>query len=520
VVVLIVSARRWTIADRARWPGHADPAFYYGIAQNIRGGHGANIHYVWEFLSPLPSGVNHYAFGYWTPLVAVLMSLALHFGSGVSAAVHLNIVMSVALAVVTYAFARQVIRSPWLRATAAVLVLVLPAASTYTMTLETPVYFATFATGAIAAAVAARSKPGMWLLAGVFAGLAHLTRSEGLLLMAVLAVAAIAWSQPGRAARIRSLTVLVAPYLLVMLPLLVASIANIGSPLPSAASKFPFITRYENLFSLHVSQSPSALFAGGIGEFASLRGHALTGFVQNGVQAMNGVVLLAILFFGIAGVGRTFAPPVCSDFAASLRLILQSVWFVPVGFVTAVVLFDVVVAPVVSGAGAVPKVMVGLSVPIVVTCLALAERLGLHERTLMVLCGILVVFPLCFVNAESNQTVALNNTVGRAAANLGDALAPERICLAQPIVLMTRSPWEFTQATGIPSVQIPNGSMDDILQIAHRYQVTDLQWTPLRGALAPIRVLAGPNGPLVPSRVDPRFAIYRIRSTTGGSKCA
>jgi hypothetical protein len=62
--------------------------------------------------------------------------------------------------------------------------------------------------------------------------------------------------------------------------------------------------------------------------------------------------------------------------------------------------------------------------------------------------------------------------------------------------------------------------MDDILQIAHHYQVTDLQWTPLRGALAPIRVLAGPNGPLVPSRVDPRFAIYRIRSTTGGSKCA
>ena len=49
---------------------------------------------------------------------------------------------------------------------------------------------------------------------------------------------------------------------------------------------------------------------------------------------------------------------------------------------------------------------------------------------------------------------------------------------------------------------------------------SSLKAVALRGALAPIRVLAGPNGPLVRSRVDPRFQIYRIRSTTGGSKCA
>ncbi len=318
---------------------------------------------------------------------------------------------------------------------------------------------------------------------------------------------------------VQSLTAVLALYLVVMLPLFVVSITNIGSPLPSAASKFPFITSYENLFSLHVSQSPSALFAGGISGFASLRAHALMGLVQNAVQAMNGVVFVAILCLGVAGITRTVAPLGGSDFTTSLRRVLQSVWFVPVGFVTAVVLFDVVVAPVVSGAGAGSKVMVALSVPIVVTCFAFAERLGMHERTQILLCGILVVFPLCFVNAESKQEVALNNTYGQGAVSLGDALAPERVCVTRPIVLMTRSPWEFTQATGIPSVEIPNGSIDDILQIARRYNVTDLEWTPLRGALAPIRVLAGANGPLAPTRVDPVFRIYRIRSTTRGSRC-
>lgn len=518
--MLVVSARRWTIADRARWPGHADSAFYYGIAQNIRGGHGANIHYVWEFLSPLPSGVDHYAFGYWTPLVAILMSLSLHVGSGVSAAVHLNIVMSIALSIATYAFARQVIRSPWLRATSAVLVLVLPAVSTYTMTPETPVYFATFATAAIAAAVAARRKPRMWLLAGIFAGLAHLTRSEGLLLVAVLAVAAVAWAEPERAARARSLIFVLGPYVAVMFPLFVVSVANIGSPLPSAALKFPFVTHYENLYSLHVNQSPGALFAGGIHGFASVRVSALIGFVRNGVQSMDGVVLFVILLLGVAGFLRSAAPMNRSDPFSLLRRILQSVWLVPVGFLAAVVLFDVIVVPVVSGGGAVYKVMVGLAVPVVVTSLAFAERLAMHERTLMALCGILVVFPLCFVNAKSNQQVAANNATGRAAAALGEALAPEQACLTRPIVLMTRNPWEFTQATGIPSVQIPNGSMDDILEIARRYQVTDIEWTRVRTSLAPIRQLSGENGPLAPSRVDPKFGIYRIRATTGGSKCA
>ncbi|MGH8976714.1 MAG: hypothetical protein ACRDV7_01470 [Acidimicrobiia bacterium] len=42
------------------------------------------------------------------------------------------------------------------------------------------------------------------------------------------------------------------------------------------------------------------------------------------------------------------------------------------------------------------------------------------------------------------------------------------------IVVMTRTPWQFTLATGIPSVQIPDASRADILREAERWGVTHI----------------------------------------------
>jgi len=43
-----------------------------------------------------------YAFGYWLPLLSVLMSLALHFHNSLAAALGVNVIMSVLLASGTY----------------------------------------------------------------------------------------------------------------------------------------------------------------------------------------------------------------------------------------------------------------------------------------------------------------------------------------------------------------------------------------------------------------------------------
>ncbi len=46
------TAYRLTDLAGARHPGHADAAFYYSVARNLRAGRGPVIDYVWQFLVP------------------------------------------------------------------------------------------------------------------------------------------------------------------------------------------------------------------------------------------------------------------------------------------------------------------------------------------------------------------------------------------------------------------------------------------------------------------------------------
>lgn len=96
-----VTLYRLGAIEQAGYPGHADSAFYFNVAQNIHAGLGTTTDYAWEFLSG-PQSLPQYAFGYWLPLPSVLMSLALHFHNSLAAALGVNVIMSVLLASGTY----------------------------------------------------------------------------------------------------------------------------------------------------------------------------------------------------------------------------------------------------------------------------------------------------------------------------------------------------------------------------------------------------------------------------------
>ena len=121
--VAIVTVYRLGTLRHARYPGHADPAFYYNVAQNIHAGRGAQINYAWQYLSgqpPLP----RYAFDYWLPLPSVLMSLALKVHDSFTTALSVSVWMSVLLAVATYVLARCLTRSWWVPGVAAAVIVV------------------------------------------------------------------------------------------------------------------------------------------------------------------------------------------------------------------------------------------------------------------------------------------------------------------------------------------------------------------------------------------------------------
>jgi hypothetical protein len=516
IVIAVIATYRLGAVKQAHYPGHADPAFYFNVAQNIHAGRGMTIDYVWEFLSgqhPLPQ----YAFGYWLPLPSAMMSVALHVQNNLAGALTLNVAMSVLLAVATYFLARGLTRSPWVPAAAAVLVSVQPAVNHYTVVSEAAIYLGSFAVAAMAVALGARSRPWLWPVAGALAGLANLSRSEGLLLIVVLVLAAAASSPKGR--RIAFVGGLVAGYVLVMSPLYVASLRHFGTLLPPASGSFPYITDYRNLYALHVRHSLMALLGGGPVQFVNLRLSTLAVQLNAGFEAMHALdacIILLLFGAGISSRRRQVSSPIRLKHTA--RTAAGSPWFVPVAFAIAAFAFYLLVAPVVAGAGAVAKGMVSIVPVLVIGGLSVLSRLGMRPATVAATVAILVLAPLNAIAGTIRGSIAVGNGVGTDALALEPLLIAEQLCVGRPVVLMTTAPWEITQATGFRTVQIPSAPLEDILRIARKYGVTDLQYSTSRPALRDIGALDVPGGQL---REVSALAggLYRISATTGAAVC-
>lgn len=509
--VLAISLYRVGVARGATYPGHADPAFFYNVAQNLHAGRGAKIDYVWHFLVP-GTPLRHYAFDYWLPLPSILMSLGVGAGHDLPAAIDVSVVMVAVMSASTYALTRAFTTSFWAPAVAAVAIVAQPVVSMFAVQTESAVYLGAFGLTAMAAAVHARRRLLLWVVAGAAAALANMSRSEGLILTGIIGVAAVAWTERSRW-QVR-VGLLLLGYLPVAAPYFYENLSHFGTVLPPAATSFPFITDYEDLFSPHVDRSLHGLLGTGIVQFVRLRVVAVVDELRVALATFTKADALVLVILGMLLISRRSRSP--SPMAQRLVGALRSAWFVPVGFVGALFLFDALVAPVVAGAGATLKGMVTvIAVPIVAVLVALAGS-GFRRSIIVVGCALLVLSPLAQLPRISKAVVRHNNGFGQAAASLGPALKREQKCLDRPVVMMTRAPWEFTQATGVPSVQIPAGSVADVVAVAREYGVTDIEDPQIRPQLSDLSAMLAATGPLTLAEHFGSRRIYRIRATTAG----
>jgi 4-amino-4-deoxy-L-arabinose transferase-like glycosyltransferase len=521
-----VSLYRFGAVREARYPGHADPAFYYGVAQNIRGGRGATTNYIWEFLAGQPR-LPRYAFDHWLPLAPVVMSWALHASNTLAAALRVNVVASIVLAIGTYLLARQLGRTPWVAPASAAVVSVLPVVTMFSVQSEATIYFGTFAVLAMAAAVAARSRRWMWPITGALAALANLSRNEGLVLFVVVAVSAMLSSPRGR--RWWCVGGAAVGYVLTMLPLYLASLHHLGTLMPPAGSSFPYVTSYEGLYAVHVPHSLHAFLGGSVVDFVHLRADRVVAQVTTVDAAMLPVDLALLVFtagacliglgaeqrFGPAG--RWWRAPIQQQLWWRAG---ASPWFVPVGFAAAEFLFYPVLTPIVSTGGTLSRGMIAIAPVLVVGGLTQLGRLRVPVWLIAGVVGILVVAPLLSTATNTRGQIANNNSIGTSAAAFRAVFAHEQQCLGRPIVVMTRNPWELTQATGVRTVMIPYGSLEDVLAVARRYGVTDLLMDGRRQAeLGPaIDQAARGVGPFVREQFG-QTVYYRIRGVGAGARC-
>jgi len=279
-LLLLSLVARLLAAWPMQHPGYMDACYYYDGAEALYRGLGFNEEFLWNYLDD-PQGIPHPSHLYWPPLSSILAYLSfLVFGPSYRAAQLPFILLSAVLPLITYYVSCQV--SPNRRhAIAAALFTIF--SGFYTIYWASPDSFAPFAVTASLSLVAmARGlrddSPGWFALAGALAGLSHLARADGVLLLAVLPVALS--SPPGRGlggrvrasrglkltpmpsapsrpflgtTRLRSLVqallLTIAGYALVMSPWFYRNWLAVGTPLPGAGIQTLFLRHYDEIFS-------------------------------------------------------------------------------------------------------------------------------------------------------------------------------------------------------------------------------------------------------------------------------
>ena len=297
-------------------PNYMDAAYSYVNAVNLAEGQGFVEDFVWNYLDD-PAPPPHPSHLYWMPLTSILAWLGMAIGGVSYRSAQISfIILSAGLAPISYGVAYSVSgqrRHGWLAGLLAIF-------SGFYFPFWTAIdNFTPFAiAGSLALFLAWRGlekhephKTGVRthrlaiVAAGVWAGLAHLARADGpLLLIAIIAIGIfhLAFIKPATTHHVLSTTLyLLLGYMLIMTPWLSRNWLTTGRPLPIGGSQTIWLLTandlfqsYAGLFSYGHELSAQTFFGQGLGPIIQGRWWALTANLQT-VLAVWGMIFLAPL---------------------------------------------------------------------------------------------------------------------------------------------------------------------------------------------------------------------------------
>jgi 4-amino-4-deoxy-L-arabinose transferase-like glycosyltransferase len=259
-------------------PGYMDAYYHITIAQRIAGGQGFTEPFVWNFLQP-PDAIPHPSHLYWSPLPSILAAGAIWLVGDSYAAATLPFILCAALLPwMTFLLARKIGASEKEAAASGVLAAL---AGFYAPHWSSPDSFAPFAVAGCAAmyfAAYAHKTRSHALAAGLFAGLGHLARPDGVLLVAT-GLLWVAWlgtrrRMNGREA-VRAGAWIAGGYLAVMAPWYVHTWVVAGSPLAGGGLRALWLRGYDELYAALRLANPGDYLAWGWGNILASKGSAL-----------------------------------------------------------------------------------------------------------------------------------------------------------------------------------------------------------------------------------------------------
>lgn len=323
-LVLFGLALAIRLAELAMFPHPAYPdAFYYqAVARSIAAGHGWNVPYLWSFLDvgsvvpaagtlPIPAGAH------WM-LLASLVQVPFIWLMGPTDLASLLpfVLLGAALAPFTYLMVRDLATRSALPILAGAFFVAPGYLAPFLSQPDNFALFALLAGGSLWLVGRARrdgARPRSMLMAGILAGLAYLSRTDGVLVVvAVLSWGVLAWRSAAhhhRAAAIgpRALAAYAFGAIAVAIPWVIRQLAVFGVISVSASSgRVLWIRSYDQLFSADGPLSPDYLFSWGAGPLLDSRLRAIATVV---ILLAAGVLVLVLAPFALAGLRRLWRQP-------------------------------------------------------------------------------------------------------------------------------------------------------------------------------------------------------------------
>lgn len=296
-------------------PNFTDAYYHFNAAVRLAGGQGLTDEYLWIYIGapdtlPAPSHI------YWMPLTSLAAALGMIIAGAPGdyrAAQFPFALMLAAAAWVGYwlgGYLGGTRRQAWM---AGILTLLGGFFGRFWGAADTFTPYALVGSFSLLCMGLAVNRSGLaqrsafWLLAGVMAGLGHLTRADGLLLL-LTGWAVILWpfyrsaesrsAMPTLAQRLAALVLVTGGYLLVMTPWFLRNLQVMGTPLPVGGTQAIWFTEYDDLFNYPPAATPQTLFADGLGLFLQSRWEALSNNLGTLIAVEGMIVLTPLMLLG------------------------------------------------------------------------------------------------------------------------------------------------------------------------------------------------------------------------------
>ncbi|MEL6402871.1 MAG: hypothetical protein AAFR81_00795 [Chloroflexota bacterium] len=288
----------WAVYFYNAVPDYTDSYYHLNGAISLASGEGFTDDYLWTFIGapdslPAPSHL------YWMPGTSIVLSLGMFiFGTGYAAG-QIGLVLCLwGALLVAYWLGWHLGKSARYAWSAGLLTLFAGYFLDVWGQSDTFAPYAVF--GAVALVLMAigisqeKHNWRYWLVAGLFAGLGHLVRSDGLILLLVgwcVLLYPLNFDRFGK--RLLWLVPFTLAYVLMMSPWFARNLTEIGSILPTGGTQNAWFTEYNELFNYPPDATPETLFADGTDAFWEARRFATLTASGIPVQALayQGVII-------------------------------------------------------------------------------------------------------------------------------------------------------------------------------------------------------------------------------------